>query len=145
MPGTPRELIQRPHRDSRRTLFRTAFIIMVLGGVGLTLSGCGQDSPSILDPRGPGAERIATLWWWLLSLGTAVFVAVTAALVVAIVRARRPASDAPRDANRFVVVGGIAIPAVVLLVTFGLTMWTTIRLNEADQAALTIEVIGHQF
>lgn len=135
---------QRSRRTTSEQILRPALVLTAIGVV-LALAGCGQDSPSILDPRGPGAARIATLWWWLFALGGAVFVVVVATLAVAIMRARRADHESTGEAIRFVVIGGIAIPAVTLLATFGLTLWTTLGLADADQTDLTIEVIGHQF
>jgi cytochrome c oxidase subunit 2 len=113
----------------------------------LLAGGCAR-APSTLDPRGPGASSIATLWWVMLAMGTVVFVVVTAYMLLA---AWRPAPQrGPRALtgadDRFVAVWGIAIPAVILLVVLGLTVATGAdTYRPPTEPDLTIEVIGHQF
>lgn len=112
----------------------------------LVLFGCTPDSPNMLQPRGPAASHIATLWWILFAFGAAVFVVVSLLFFYAIFRKRRPTgASAPPDATRFVVIGGVVIPAIILLIAFAATMWTTIRIVDAEPDVLTIEAVGHQF
>lgn len=79
------------------------------------LSGCAGPL-SILDPAGPHAASVATLWW--VMLGGAVLLAglVFALLAVAMVRRHR----ADRVADRTWIVGlGLAMPSAVLLALLG--------------------------
>jgi cytochrome c oxidase subunit 2 len=85
-----------------------ALAALAAGGV---LVGCGRDSPSALDPEGAASRDVASLWWLLLALGAAVY-AVVGGLIVASWRRRA----AGLDVNRFVAVGGVAVPAVVLAI-----------------------------
>ena len=108
-------------------------------------------SPSSLDPAGPGAQDIATLWWILLAAGTAVFVLVLALFVVPLLRRRRDEAgdrdDVPAGkAARWIVWLGIVLPTVVLtgvLVVTVLTMRSVSR--AAPEGSVQIEVTGYQF
>jgi cytochrome c oxidase subunit II len=108
-------------------------------------------APSSLDPAGPGAQDIATLWWILLAGGTAVFVLVVVLFVVPLLRRRRD-EGADRDdvpagkATRWIVWLGIVLPTVVLtgvLVVTVLTMRSVSR--AAPEGSVQIEVTGYQF
>jgi cytochrome c oxidase subunit 2 len=51
-----------------------------------------------------------------------------------------------RASNRFIVINGIAIPAIILSIVFGLNLNTLTALAPGNvEPALTIEVIGHRF
>jgi cytochrome c oxidase subunit II len=100
-------------------------------------AGCGDDSPSALDPDGDAAQRIAGLWWLLFALGLAVY-AVVGALIVASWRRRATALRA----NRFIVVGGVIVPAVVLAVAGVETVRTTDDVFEAQGRDADVVVEG---
>ena len=86
-----------------------------------------QREGGVLDPQGPVSEAMADLWWLMLGLGGAVFVAVVVVLVLGLFR-RRPAAEQetsqerPNRFGRWFVVGGVAVPLVILLVVFGATV-----------------------
>lgn len=67
-----------------------------------------------MDPAGPAARTIATLWWVMLSGAVAIFVLVMVLLALAF-RKPRPARDEARHERLWVVKLGIAFPVVVLL------------------------------
>jgi cytochrome c oxidase subunit II len=69
---------------------------------------------SILNPQGPGAALIAELAWVLFIGGALIFVAVMALAAYAILGRRE--STAGLSTNLLIVGGGIAFPAVTLLV-----------------------------
>jgi cytochrome c oxidase subunit 2 len=101
-------------------------------GLMLGVVGC-TNAPSPLDPRTTGAARIAELGWVMIALATVVCVVVFGALVVALRTApRRPETEqqrsagtgADRGADRAVVVAGMVIPVVILVFTFGYTVYT---------------------
>jgi cytochrome c oxidase subunit II len=103
-----------------------------------------------LDPQGPGARPAAELWWLMLWLGTAVFVLFAVLLVAAIVRGRGgERSLLPEDrrlVGRWIVTGGVVLPAVVIVVVF----WATLSAMRdtpavASSDALRVEIVGHQF
>lgn len=113
----------------------------------LTVAGCGGE-PSALDPHGRGAREIAELWWVMFGAGTAVMVLV---LVVLIRVARRhravtPADEAERSGRRWVLLGGVVLPIVVIVPISVLTLQTGNALNApADDDAVEIELTGVQF
>lgn len=119
------------------------------------VSGCNA-APSVLDPRGPAAGEIRWLSWVLIGMGLVVYVGVCGFLVMGLLRGhqdRRQRADHteaeyPEDAKRghgIVVWGGIVMPAVVLLIIAGLTFNTLMALSARSDAAVTIDVIGHQW
>ena len=80
----------------------------------------------MLDPAGPSALAIATVWWWMLGVGTLVLLGVVALWWVAMRRqAGPPPDDQPQVADRtgrhWIVGGGIVLPAVAIvpLLIFG--------------------------
>ncbi|MGE3833395.1 MAG: cytochrome c oxidase subunit II [Acidimicrobiia bacterium] len=104
----------------------------------------------MFDTDGPVAEEIAGLWWFLLVVGTVMFVVFCAALVIALRRGRtgegsRPAPTA-RSLRRWVVGWGAVAPAVVLV---GVLVVTVVSMRalpaEAPPGALRVEVVGHQW
>jgi len=117
-----------------------------IGSLGLLLlSGCA-DAPSILDPQGPAAARIADLWWLLFWMAMAVMVFVFAFLALALFR-RRPAAIDPQRAQRagarVIIWAGVIMPAIVLAVVYVATLWTMRALaTPAIPEGLTIHVIG---
>lgn len=124
----------------------------------LALSGC-QGKSFASDARGEGAIEIANLWWVMLIIAAVVYAEVLILLGIALFRPRQEsnqkASDLPANTpsttpakgmRNFVVINGIAIPAVILLFVFGLNLRTLAALSPSrEDAAMTIEVIGHQW
>ena len=108
-------------------------------------------SPSSLDPAGPGARDIATLWWVLLAAGTAVFVLVLVLFVVPLLRRRRDEAgdrdDVPaRTASRWIVWLGIVLPTVVLTGVLFVTVLTMRSVSRAaPEGSVQIDVTGYQF
>jgi cytochrome c oxidase subunit II len=66
---------------------------------------------STLDPAGPAAASIATLWWAMLAGSAALFVLVMVAL--ALVTRRRVVGLGGSPA-RWIVLGGLCLPAIIL-------------------------------
>ncbi|MDP3376821.1 MAG: cytochrome c oxidase subunit II [Brevundimonas sp.] len=79
----------------------------------MALAGC-EGALSTLDPAGPAARTIATLWWVMLAGAVAIFSLVMVLLALAF-RKARPAPDEARHERLWVVNLGIAFPVVVLL------------------------------
>ena len=110
-----------------------------------------QPEGGALDPQGPVSEAMANLFWLMLGLGGAVFVAVVVVLGLGLFR-RRPAGEPQPDRQgrdsfgRWFVVGGVVVPLVILLIVFGATV-RAMRFvpTSAPPEALVIEVVGHQF
>lgn len=111
--------------------------------------------PSVLDPRGPAGTDIALLWWVLFGLGLTVFVIVAVVLVLASVgrRGQAVADDAlagegfAGGSNMLVAIGGIGVPAVIVVGLMVTTVVTAERVTTVGGSAepLVVEVTGHQF
>jgi cytochrome c oxidase subunit II len=126
---------------------RRSSSVLLPAALALATAGCAS-APSTLDTRGPAAATLATLWWVMFAMGAVIFVIVTGYILYAALRPK-PTSG-PRAMvgadERFIAVWGIAIPAVVLLVVLGFTVWAGAETYQpASEPDLTIEVIGHQF
>jgi cytochrome c oxidase subunit 2 len=112
----------------------------------LALAGC-QDVQvqSTLKPAGPPAERIAELWWIMLIIAVTVFVIVLILLLIAIFKRRQAAETSAPGGVTFIILGGIAIPAVILIGLLVYTLGVVAALEPPSEDALTVEVIGHQW
>lgn len=105
----------------------------VLVAVAAGLAGCGGPL-STLDPAGPAADRIATLWWVMFAGAVAILVLVCALALVPFLQARRGdavSSRAPRDAI-WLVGGGLAFP----FATLSALMLYAFVIEPIDDAAL---------
>ncbi len=112
-----------------------------------------------LDPQGPAAAHIASLWWLMLGLGTAVWVLVMVLLVVSLFRKRRTQEQAEspiqierehaRATNVWIIGGGIVLPVVVLSIVFAFTVNAMRALGALAATVpadgLTVEITGHQY
>lgn len=105
----------------------------------------------ILNTAGPGAARIAELWWVYFWPGLAVFLAVVALLLVGLYRRHRRPMDERHEASGklWIGVGGIAIPALILLVVLAFTLRAMAQHSassrEAEARGLAIRVTGYQW
>ena len=136
---------------------------VVLGFAGLVLAGCGDQETGAFTPRGSAAGEISWLFWVMVGLGTAVFVAVMGLLARA---ARTPGVDATggdtespdevtddseaarrRRSRRLVIGGGIVLPVVVLVPLTVVMLVVADRISPftSDDEPLEIHVIGHQY
>lgn len=136
-------------RSSKRYIF--AFVTSTV-----LLSGCArQDSfintPSMLAPQGPLAGRIAGLSWFMIILGSLVFIGVMAYLVYAIWGNRgyelEEELQRPNEGSGIVLTWGAGFTAVVLVVLFGLNIFTMRANNQVrnEGEGLVIDVIGRQW
>jgi cytochrome c oxidase subunit 2 len=121
-----------------------------LAAAGAILLGGCAGAPSTLDPRGPEASRVATLWWLMFAVAVVVFVVVTALLLIAVARARRPeaqndARPHDRRALILVLIGGALAPAVVLVIMMAISIGIEQAGAAAAGADQTVEVIGHEW
>jgi cytochrome c oxidase subunit 2 len=131
-----------PRRGPRADLWRPAVVGLATAGV---LSACSGPQ-SALDTAGPGARRLAGLWWGLFGVSAVVFAVVVFLIVWALVLRRGPDVQPRSGGDRGVVVAGAVIPALVLVAAFvaGLVVMDAGRAPpEAEE--LTIEVTGHQW
>lgn len=121
----------------------------------------------MLDPAGPSAAAIATVWWWMLGVAVLVLLGVMVAWFAAMRGARRQtdAAEQPlardllasgaveetRGDRRWIIGGGIVLPAlsIAALVVFGspagLHQLPLPGAAERGAAPLRIHVTGHQW
>lgn len=104
-----------------------------------------------LDPGGPVAEELADLWWVLLAISVVVFVIFLAALTYALFRRRDgripdEIEETSLTPSRWIILGGVVLPAIVLTVVFVLTI-DAMRSTTPDlpQDPVVVEVTGHQW
>jgi cytochrome c oxidase subunit II len=106
-------------------------------------------SPTYLRTFGPIGDRLATLGWSLLIISSVVVLVVSVLVLVGVLR-RGTRSFAPVERAggglRWIVIGGIVVPTVILVVVFVLTMVTQAAVaSPATPPALTVRVTGHQW
>ena len=112
----------------------------------------------MLDPHGPASHGVEILWWILFGFAAFVFVAVVALGIVAVVRGRRSMVDDDdgevRDVgrpfggsdDRFIAVGGVAVPMVILLVVGFATVFAARAIwASPPPSPVHIEVEGAQW
>ncbi len=85
------------------------------------------------------------LFWVLTLLGVAVFAAFVILLLVGLFRRADP-SEARDDTvgRRFLLRGGMAMPALVIAVAFGFTL-AAMRAIDVEPGEVTVQVVGHQW
>jgi cytochrome c oxidase subunit 2 len=111
-------------------------------GILAALPGC-TGPLSTLDPSGPAGASIATLWWVMLG-GAGVLFALVMTLFVLVIR--RPGWGSSVSPERWVVLGGLVLPAVVLLPLIAYALVAGERLLPLPgQATARIEAIGQQW
>jgi cytochrome c oxidase subunit 2 len=107
-------------------------------------SGCsGQQSA--LDPAGPQANELATLFWWMVAGTAAIWGAMIALAIYAIRVKPNPAKNAKR-AKLLIVLGGVVVPTVVLagLLIYGLSLLPGM-VAPAPEGSLKVSVAGEQW
>ncbi|MFN2490190.1 MAG: cytochrome c oxidase subunit II [Actinomycetota bacterium] len=128
---------------SRRTVRNIATAVLTL-----LLPAC-DGAPSALEPRGPGAARIESLWWLIFWISAAVFLVVLGFLLVAAGRGLRTAVRVDREVrwgDRFVVVSGVVVPAIILIAVFVVSLQDMAALSRTGRSTtLTIDVVSHDW
>src|SRR5689334_18914525 len=102
---------------------------------------------SIFSTVTEAAARVTSLTWFMIVLAAVVYVIVMAIMLVAIRRNRSrnaAAVDLADPGNRWVVVGGIIMPALVLTAVLIVSLSAMGRARN-DRPVLTITVTGHQW
>ena len=136
----------RPDRAAHRRRGLRPVPLILLAGLGLQLAGCGRSgTPSTLDPHGPGADRIAGIWWFLLWTSVVVFLMVAGLIGYAVWRRRGERVQPRPGGERLIVAGGIVLPAVVLTVVWLVNLNGMSALAYRGQGDLTVQVTGHQY
>ncbi|HMQ50576.1 MAG TPA: cytochrome c oxidase subunit II [Anaerolineae bacterium] len=141
-----------PHFATFITLFWLSIVVLPLlsSCSSLSFNQTKEDiSPSIFNPQGPAANMVANLSWLMFGLAGAVFLLVMGVLILGLVRSRPDVSlheSNPAQDRRFIVFGGLLLPAVVLGIVYVSAIWTMRALAapaEADE--IVIEIVGHQY
>lgn len=131
---------------TRRRRLRKGAKAGFTGSAALLLAGC-TGAQSALDIRGSGAGTIADIWWPMLAVGTVIYLLV--AVIVLFLLFRRNQAQASRDntrlAKRWIILGGIVLPTIVLVPLFVASARTLKTLMHATAGDLTVHVTGHQY
>lgn len=108
----------------------------------LWLAGC-TGPQSAVDPAGPVAGAIATLWWVLAAGATTILAAVMAAVLYATFR--QPARRLPLPQIPFLIGAGLVFPTVALaaLVVYGTAVGRLLTTGAEDP--ILIRVTGHRW
>lgn len=97
---------------------------------------------STLQPSGPGAGRIADLWWVLFWVGLIPIVVVTVLLILIATGKVRSGWLTER---RMIIYGGLVLSTLLLIPVVAMTTVVERDMREAHGGELVIEVIGHQY
>ena len=124
------------------TLFLLRRSCLVVQGA-LLLFGCSGPQ-STLDPAGRSAERIAALFWWMISGAAVIWIAMVTLAIYAIHLEREPRS---REEGKWLIVGGgVLFPTIVLtaLLLYGLSLLPEL-VAPAPANSLQVAVTGEQW
>ena len=100
---------------------------------------------SVLHPASPAAEAIEWLWWVLFWVCTIVSVIVFVLLLVALFRRRGAGADpTPPLGNKFIIINGIILPAVILVGLLIANLAASVKLRE-PQTAMTVRLVAKQW
>ncbi len=136
-----------------KRLLRIIPVLVVL----LLTSACGAvpngpfQVPSALDPHGPAAARLASLWWVMFGLGMAIWVLVIVLMVAALLRHRRGTpetapEDADPDTGRNWPIFGIGLALVILAIVFVYNVYTLAKVeNPPNSPGIHIMVIARRW
>jgi cytochrome c oxidase subunit 2 len=107
-----------------------------------------ESSPSFLRTYGFVADREAWLGWILLGIAAVAVLVVSVLVVAGALRRGRPEAvriEQEREGLRWIVIGGIVVPSLVLVVVLVLAVATQAAIATPAGAALTVRVTGRQW
>lgn len=136
---------------SVRTLNRVALAAFGLLLMILTFPGTAFADPNPPSPLSPGsnvASDVANLFWLTITIGIVVFFIVMALLTFVIIRYRRRDEDEIPEqvhGNTTLELVWTVIPALIMLVLFGLTLDLLFKQEQVPADAMVIEVVGRQW
>ncbi|HEU5306188.1 MAG TPA: cytochrome c oxidase subunit II [Acidimicrobiia bacterium] len=120
-----------------------ARIVAVAIAVGVVVASCGGGGHSMFDAKASEADRIASVWWLMFGLATAVYVVVAGFIIHAATRGRRKRASTSRlNETKFIWIGGVIVPMVILAILAVVTVDTTSALRNASPHELHIDVAG---
>ena len=106
-----------------------------------------KKSPALTDPKSTEAHTIANVWWLMCGLAAAVYIVVAGFILIAALRGRGSETgkvSRVRDST-FIWVGGIIVPAVILLILGAATVHASDTLRRPEKDPLRIEVVGKRW
>ncbi len=143
---------QQPGRESggpRRRRFAPLALVLPLV---LFLGACASDAPqSTLEPKGPIARSIDSLWDGVFLIAVVVFILVEFGTLALVIRFRRRRNDSDDDlptqthGNTKLEIAWTILPAVMLAVVGFFTLRTLFDINERNDDDLTVQVTGQQW
>jgi cytochrome c oxidase subunit 2 len=108
------------------------------------LVGCHRGhEQSAVHPASAESASIATLWWVMFAVLTAVFVVVMALTYLAISRGQT-GKKVPGGPGRFVVISGIIVPSIILIGLLIYSLQTTLTLRWPTEGRV-IQITGFQW
>lgn len=122
--------------------------LLPLGGV----AACHDAPLNYMYGHGPAASSEARLGWWLVIVSAVVVVVITVLVVAGALR--RPAKREPLALERtgahgglpWIYIGGLLLPALILIVSFGLTLGTLhATMRPPRDPVATVQIIGHRW
>jgi len=130
------------HHSVSRGPVQAGLSAALLGVLSGSLSGCAGPL-STLSPSGPSAASIAGLWWVML-IGSAVLFALVLVLFYLVVA--RPGWGSHVSPARWIVLGGLVLPAVILIPLICYALYAGERLLPLPgQTPTRIEAIAKQW
>lgn len=115
--------------------------IVLLGATPLALAGCSGEL-STLDPAGPRAANLATLWWVMLIGSAVLFTLVMVLLLLAYWRNHWISRITP---GQWIIGGGLLLPIPVLVLLTGTALVLGEQLLPHGQAPVRIEGEARQW
>jgi cytochrome c oxidase subunit II len=147
--GSPLPVERSPRRRRRLAL---ALLVPLL----LFAASCASDAPQdTLQPKGPIARSIDSLWDGVFLVAVVVFIIVEFGTLAIVARFRRRKKDLDADdaddlpaqthGNFKLEIAWTILPAVMLAVVGFFTLRTLFDINDFDDEALTVKVTGQQW
>ncbi|MGE5073080.1 MAG: cytochrome c oxidase subunit II [Anaerolineae bacterium] len=124
---------------------------LLLTGACASVAISPPNPPSTLDPRGPAAAHIASLWWLMFVLGTVVWLLVVVLLFAGILRRRRATQESAaesggHDTGRNWPLFAIAMSVLILGVVFGYNVYALRAVeNPPGKPPLKLLVTGRRW
>jgi cytochrome c oxidase subunit 2 len=137
---------------ARRRRFAPVALVLPLV---LLLASCASDAPqTTLEPKGPIARSIDSLWDGVFLVAVVVFIIVEFGTLALVIRFRKRKGDTDEDdddlpaqthGNTRLELAWTILPAIMLAVVGFFTLTTLVDINERDEDDLTIQVTGQQW